>query len=71
MNRKYRNIVIMLLIFSFLLGFPCLDISASEKQGADILTQQLLLGDDLTMRFHIAVEEKYRFYSFGDAMIIV
>ena len=60
MNRKYRNIVIVLLIFSFLLGFPCMDISASEKQGADILTQQLLLGDDLTMRFHIAVEEKYR-----------
>ena len=54
-----KKIFAWLLVASLLAGMLAMSVSA--EGGAQIVSQQLSLGDDLTMRFDVAVDSQYRF----------
>ena len=53
-----KKLFALLLVVSLLAGM--LAIGASAEGGAQIVSQQLSLGDDLTMRFDVAVDSQYQ-----------
>lgn len=59
MKNNRRIVISVLLVLSILVGLMSMNVLATEGNGAYVAYQQILLGDDLTMRFYIVVEEGY------------
>ena len=59
MKNNRRIVISVLLVLSMLVGMMSMSVFAAEGDGAYVAYQQVLLGDDLTMRFYIVVEEGY------------
>lgn len=59
MKNNRRIVISVLLVLSMLVGLLSMNVLAVEGDGAYVAYQQVLLGDDLTMRFYIVVEEGY------------
>ena len=53
-----KKLFALLLVISLLAGMLAMGVSA--EGGAQIVSQQLSLGDDLTMRFDVAVDSQYQ-----------
>lgn len=60
MKRTGAKKIVIFMGVCLLIGLLCLNVFAQGETGAKILTQQLLLGDDLTMVFTVQVDEQYR-----------
>ena len=59
MKQTKRNLIIYIINICLLIGMLCPVAATSSDDGARILSQQLTLSDDLTMRFHISVDAEY------------
>ena len=59
MKKTSVKICAILLIVSLMTGMLVTGVSATGTNGARIVSQQLSLGDDLTMRFAVAVDSQY------------
>ena len=53
-----KRLCALLLVLSLMAGMLVMGVSA--EGGAQIISQQLSLGDDLTMRFDVAVDSQYQ-----------
>lgn len=59
MKNNRKIVISVLLVLCMLVGMLSMSVFAAEGDGAYVAYQQVLLGDDLTMRFYIVVEEGY------------
>ena len=57
-NRK--SLISWLLVLSVLFGMLSMQVMAAETTETKVAEQQVLLGDDLTMRFLVSIEDAYK-----------